>query len=133
MKEEFVGSELDAKKREIRNQKNEELVDREWKEYMRLPEEQRAKYQKKLGHRLETTRVPGQTDEEFNKANHDIFHVGMRILAKENGVDGPAFYGMLEKGFKSHEIKNKGSAQGVLGGFVDMLGIKRSVKIPGII
>ncbi len=104
----YVDSWLESKKKEIRHQKREEIVDKEYQEFMQLPEKQRKKYQNKLGQKLETPHIPGQTEEEFQKANRNTFHAGIRMLASKELEDESAFYGLLKQGYKPHEAKRVG-------------------------
>jgi len=118
-KEDLVGRELDAKKKEIEEQKNEELMNKEWQEFMRLPEKQRSKYQKKLGERLELSRddfdkhvrdenhTTEQAEEHFQQRNRDRFREGVLELAGKKGIEGQDFYGLLNEGYKPYEAKIK--------------------------
>ena len=137
-KDNFVEVELDAKRVELRNKKNEEVIDREWQRYIQLPEKERKKYEKEMGCRLEMSRddfdtltatrgyVPQQAAEIFKRQNRDMFWSGIRSVAKDNGVEGATFYSLLEKGYKPHEAKTKG----LLPGVAKLLGIKLKNELP---
>ena len=113
-KEEWVGMNLDGEKKEIEAEKNKELIDKEWKAYMSLPEKERKKYQRKLGVKLEmprdvhgelladTDHTKEQVDADYIAVNQRMFHDGILARGKKNGIEGPAFYGMLEKGEKPY-------------------------------
>ena len=106
-KESFVETKADARGAETKMEND--LIEKEWKKFKALPETQRESYQKQLGMDLEIPRVLGQKDSEFKKASLDVFHTRLRLLAKENGIDERAFYGLLDQGYKPYEkFKTKG-------------------------
>ncbi|MCX6720830.1 MAG: hypothetical protein NTW11_03430 [Candidatus Staskawiczbacteria bacterium] len=117
------------REKEKQNQKKNELFNKEYQAYLNLPEKQRSKYQKKLGVKLEVSRYEfdrtydnkvgkieifkkyasaQEKEEAFQKFNRDLFHASVITLADKNGIKGEQFYGLLEQGYKPHEIRKKG-------------------------
>lgn len=124
-REDTVAEQLDGRKKELEVQRNEELINREYEEFKNMPEKQRRKYQSESGIRLEMPRdvfdklyakqhksgtyTPYQADISYEKTNRQFFENAIKHLSKENEIEGPAFYGMLEQGFKPYENqKTKG-------------------------
>jgi len=122
-KQERLDDQLEGRKSELEKQRNEELMEREWRQYRDMPAKQRGKYQSELGVRLEMPRdvfdklyakqhpsgtfTPDQMDASYEKTNKQFFENAIKQLAKENEIEGPAFYGMLEQGFKPYEEQRK--------------------------
>jgi len=115
-KEEFIGMKLNEEAAKVEKNKNEEIIDKEWKEYMSLSAEKRKNYQRSVGLDLEMTREAfdeAMRGENYTKEGADkAYENGNRsrfrdaIVAKgcrEFAIDPPAFYAMLEKGYKPHE------------------------------
>ena len=96
---------------------------------MAMPEKQRKEYQAKLGYGiierldgegLEISRrrfdkktkgiaaTPAQAEAAFQKENRKRFREGLLKAAKDNGIEGSDFYGMLDKGCMPHEVDTKG-------------------------
>ncbi|MCX6722503.1 MAG: hypothetical protein NT094_00340, partial [Candidatus Staskawiczbacteria bacterium] len=90
-KEDSVASGINAKKIEVEDRRNDELMTKEWERFSRLPEQQRGKYQKqlKLGEGVLTKATFG--DAIKMAANRD------------SGINGQAFYAMLEQGLRPYE------------------------------
>jgi hypothetical protein len=100
--------------------KDKELVNKRWEEYRRLPDKKREEYQKKMNWPLEITREqfdeiskdedysPEQAAIEYMRFNRDMFHGAISVIAKEKGIEGEFFYGLLEQGYNPHEVQTKG-------------------------
>jgi 5-methylcytosine-specific restriction endonuclease McrA len=71
--EAWVADKLGVRKGEIRDQENEKLVREQWREFLSMSPEEKKKYQKLMGGRLEALRVSGQSEEDYQRENFKIF------------------------------------------------------------
>ncbi|OGZ78150.1 MAG: hypothetical protein A2358_02260 [Candidatus Staskawiczbacteria bacterium RIFOXYB1_FULL_37_44] len=118
-KENYVDTQTAGLAQKINSERNKELVDIEWHEYMSMGEKERREYCSELGWRLEIPRkvfdklsknknyTPEQADEAFQNYNREMFGKAITMIAAKNGIEGQAFYGLLEQGYKPHEAKSK--------------------------
>jgi hypothetical protein len=114
-KDKYVELRINKKREDLQKERSDGLMNKELQAYNNLSEKGKKKYQSKLGVKLEESRkdfdkrTGGKgTDAEFQESNRQLFRLGLLEAAEKNGVKGPDVYGMLEQGYKPHEIKSKG-------------------------
>lgn len=117
IKERYIADGIDKREQEEQEKRKNELMDKEWQAYSNLTPQQKKKYQSRLGVELEESRKDfdkrphpdgKNTEADFQESNRQIFRLGLKQAAEKNGVKGLDVYGMLEQGYKPHEIKAKG-------------------------
>jgi hypothetical protein len=89
-KEETIASKLEDKKSEVKEKKEQELINKEWEAFSRLPDKEKEKQCIKLGLTKES--------------DIDAFRDAVIENAKKQGIEETALYGMLAKDYKPYQI-----------------------------
>ena len=86
---------LEVESEKLKTSTSDLLISKEWEEFEKLTTKEKEKFLKKLG---------GSPILITNKADFARF---LLSRAKENGIEGDAFYGLLQQGYMPYQVKYK--------------------------
>jgi hypothetical protein len=98
---------VEGKRKEIEEKERAKSLDTEWALFCGLNPTKKVQFWESIGRELPVDRrgnsiLPAETENDKN-----AFISQTLFLAKNEGIEGPAFYGLLEKGFKPYLATKK--------------------------